>query len=211
VAEAHATVGIVSSYYLKGTTLMGGGLPYPSTFLPGRTVARLQLQHGLFFFGSPTAVLFRTEVVRQTSPFYDSTVLHADTEACYRTLREWDFGFVHEVLSFLRMQGDSRMGAVRDYAPEGLDKLIVVMKFGRDFLDSDEYRVVEHRTRNRYFRMLGECMWTRRDPAFWSYHREGLMTIGYRLRWYRIWRYILFALADLVSNPKKTLGRLAGR
>ncbi len=69
VAEADPSVGIVSSYYVKGTTVMGSGWPFPKTVLSGRTVARLQLQQGFFFFGSPTTVLFRAEVVRRHDPF----------------------------------------------------------------------------------------------------------------------------------------------
>ena len=211
VAEANPRVGMVSSYYLKGARLMAEGLPYPSTFVPGRTVARLQLQEGYFFFGTPSTVLFRAEVVRETFPFYDPAVPHADTEACYRTLKEWDFGFVHQVLSFLRTENESRMRAVRDYFPESLDKFIVVTKFGRDFLDPEEFARVYQHARKSYFRELGAATLTQRDPAFWEYHRTGLATIGYDLRRSRLWPYTLRALAEVVLNPFDLAARLTSR
>jgi glycosyltransferase involved in cell wall biosynthesis len=208
VAEAHPTVGIVSSYSLKGVTLLGHGLPYPSQFLPGRTAARTQLLENLFFFGSPTTVMFRSEVVRKVFPFYDPAVPHADTEAGYRTLKEWDFGFVHQVLSFIRTENESRMKSVRDYFPEMLDKYIVVVKFGRDFLEADEYPAVYQRIRKLYFRQLAAAALRGPNPGLWKYHREGLATIGYDLHRWKLWPYIGAELLDLVFNPKKTLGKL---
>jgi len=207
VAEAHPRVGVVGSYYLKGTEVRGGGLPYPSPILPGRDVCRLQLQTGIFVFGSPTTVLMRTDLVRETTPYYDPAAYHADTEACYRDLQRWDFGFVHQVLSFLRTDNAGRMAAVQTYFPYALDKFIVVSKYGAAYLTGDEYQLVLRRTRNAYFRLLGDALLTRREPAFWTYHREGLRTIGYELHWYGLWWYALLAVFDAVGNPKKALGR----
>lgn len=211
VAEAHPSVGIVSSYYLKGETLMGSGWPFGRSMLPGGDVARLQLREGRFFFGSPSTVMFRADVVRATTPFYDSRVPHADTEACYRTLRTWDFGFVPQVLSFLRVEPVSRMGSVRDFHPYALDKLIVVRKFGRDFLDEVEYGELEGRTRGRYFRMLAEALVDGAGPEFWRYHREGLATVGLRIDARSLGRPTLAVGIDAVLNPKKTVGRLVRR
>lgn len=211
VAEAHPSVGLVSSYYLEGTILKGFGLKYPSTFVSGHALARLQLQKGWFFFGSPTTVMYRSEVVRGTFPFYDPAVPNADTEACYRTLRDWDFGFVHQVLSFLRVEESSRMGLVQDYFPGGLSRFIVVNKFGRDFLDAGEFATALRAVNDDYLRDLGDALLTRRDPEFWSFHRAGLATIGYEIRWRRLWKYVLLALVDLCFNPKKTVGRIVRR
>jgi glycosyltransferase involved in cell wall biosynthesis len=210
VAEAHPSVGLVSSYYLKGPTVMAQGLPYPSPVVPGRDLCRLQFLEGFFFFGSPTVPLIRTEIVRRQFPFYDSTSLHADTESCYRVLREWDFGFVHQVLSFLRVDNASRMGTVRDFAPHDLDKLIVVTKFGHDYLDPQEFRLVYRLARNRYYGILAHALLRGRSKAFWDYHRAGLATIEHRLQRLRLAKHVLLELVDLALNPKMTAGRVWG-
>lgn len=210
IAEAHPRVGLVGSYYLKGTKILGWGLPYPSPAVPGRTLCRLQLLDDLYFMGSPTSLLMRAEVARAHFPFFASDVLHADTEACYRTLREWDFGFVHQVLSFLRTDDASRMGAVRDFMPHYLDKYIILTNYGSDFLSAEELAATMRRQHHVYFRMLGEAVITGRPPEFWAYHRRGLATIGYDLRWHRLWKYILMSLAEFVFNPLNTLLRLRG-
>jgi len=210
VAEAHPKVGVVGSYYLKGTTLMGGGLPYPSPRIDGRALCRRHLLEGLFLFGSPTALLWRAEVVRARHPFYEGGRYHADTEACYRTLKDWDFGFVHQVLSFLRTDNPSRMARVRDFGPSYLDKLIILTRFGPDFLSPTELDQALRHQWHRYYELLGEAALTLRPREFWDYHREGLATIGHRLAWYqpRLWLYTLLALADAVLNPLKTALRL---
>jgi glycosyltransferase involved in cell wall biosynthesis len=208
VAEKHPTVGLVGSYYLKGTTLMAQGLPYPSPMVSGRELCRLQLLKGMFFFGSPTVLLFRSVIIRRQYPFYDSKSLHADTEACYRVMREWDFGFAHQVLSYLRTDNAGRMGAVLDFAPHELDKFIVVTKYGHNYLDSDEFEAVHRRVRDRYYDVLGSALLTGQPKAFWDYHRAGLATIEHRLERYRLFRRVLLQLANLVLNPKMTAGRV---
>lgn len=211
VAEAHPAVGIVSSYYLKGTQLMGTGMPHPSPRISGRDVCRLQLLDSLFFFGSPTTVMFRSDIVRSVFPFYDAAAPHADTEACYRTLRSCDFGFVHQVLSYLRVEEGSRMGALRDYFAARLDRHIIIEKFGRDYLSPEEFESLRTRERTIYFRRLSEVLVYRRVPGLWDYHRKGLATIGYDLRWYKLWRQLLWVFADLALNPLHTIERITQR
>ena len=100
--EQSESIGLVSSYDLKGTTVRGSGSPYPTTLLPGKELAQLYLRDGVFVFGSPTTVMYRSSIVRDSQPFYDDSLLHEDTEKCMQIMESWDFGFVHQVLSFLR-------------------------------------------------------------------------------------------------------------
>ena len=94
VAADNPTVGIVGAYYLAGRNVQGDGLPFPSFVTSGRLVCRMQLMEGYFFFGTPTSILIRSDIIRNNMPFYDVSALHADTEACYRVLKDHDFGFV---------------------------------------------------------------------------------------------------------------------
>ena len=211
LAEAHPSIGLVSSYWLKGAELMGQGLPVSQTFMPGRDAARFQLQSEAHLLGSATTVLFRADVVRGTHPFYDPAVPHADTEACYRTLRTTDFGFVHQVLSYLRVAAESRMGSVEAYHPWLMDRFIIIRKYGPDFLAHDEYDAVYSRWRERYFRWLGRVTITQRDPSLWEYHRAGLATVGYDLRRRRLWKYALLALAGILGHPWESAALLRRR
>ena len=71
VAEAHPKVGIVSAYELEGDHITLGGLPYPSPEVPGREICRLFFLKYRHFFGTPTSLLMRSELVRSRNPFYD--------------------------------------------------------------------------------------------------------------------------------------------
>src|SRR4029450_3919017 len=78
------------------------GLPYPSTVVPGKQLSRAMMLGGPRVFGSASALMYRAEYVRRRPAFFDESDFHADVAACYDVLREADFGFVHQVLTFTR-------------------------------------------------------------------------------------------------------------
>ena len=102
VAESSATVGVVGSYSLAGMWVRCDGLPYPSTVVPGRELCASTLRGELYPFWSPSSLLIRSDVVRKRRPFYSEQYTHGDVEAMYEVLQEWDFGFAHQVLTYIR-------------------------------------------------------------------------------------------------------------
>src|SRR5688572_21713944 len=63
LAEQQPTAGIVSSYYLWGTQLRGGGFDHRTTLFPGREAVRQTILERLQYTGSQTVVLYRADVV----------------------------------------------------------------------------------------------------------------------------------------------------
>jgi glycosyltransferase involved in cell wall biosynthesis len=208
VAEANPSVGLVSSYQLWGNAVHGNGLFHNQHILSGRDVCRMQLLKGFFLFGSPTALLVRSEIVRTRHPFYSQVSLHEDTDACYEILQAWDFAFVHNVLSYIRIDNKSISSAVRDYNPDLLDWYIQRRKYGPIFLSVEEYNDTLRWTERNYFRYLAQSVFERRGREFWEYHRKGLATIGVRLSLTRLWKHVCWELIDILCNPKKTTGRI---
>jgi glycosyltransferase involved in cell wall biosynthesis len=208
LAEENPSVGLVSSYQLAGTRVMGDGLPFPSTVVPGREVCRLQLLDGLFFFGSPTAVLMRAKVVKKRAPFYQESALHADTDACYAILADWDFGFVHQVLTFYRTDNNGISSSIRNLNPHHLDKFISLLTHGRKFLTESEFEKFLRWFKSDYFNTLARGLFYPNGWRQFRYHQDGLKTIGYDLTLFRLSPYILSQLVDLALNPKKTAGEL---
>jgi len=209
VAEAHPRVGIVSSYQLQGTEIAGDGLPFPSTVTSGRDLCRRQLLQGSYFFGSATALLYRGDVVRARKPFFDERVLHQDADAAYSILREWDFGFVHEVLTFYRTDNEGVSAAARSFNPNALDRFIVLLTHGREFLDAKEFETCFAETRTRYFRYLGRGLFFPDGWRQYRYHGGVLKNdAGFELTLRELAPYILMELVDLLLNPKKTVGQL---
>lgn len=176
--EHSESIGLVSSYCLKGKTIRAFEFPYPTPFLRGRDLAQLYLRTGAFVFGSPSAVMYRSSLVRSQQPFYDESLLHEDTEKCMQILQQWDFGFVYQVLSFLRMENESVSSRVRDFQPQSLDWYIITQRYAGVFLDTGEAAALKKESRQEYYRMLAHQALRRRDPAFWQYHKAGLKTLG---------------------------------
>jgi len=206
--EQHETIGLVSSYDLKGNTLRGSRYPYSTPFLSGKEMARLCLRKGIYVFGSPSTVMYRSCLVRGPNPFYREDLLHEDTEKCMEILERWDFGFVHQVLSFLRADNESITHSNRHYRPQMLDRYILVQRFASVFLDAAEAAALKRGTRRAYYDMLAEAAVCLRGRQFWQYHKNGLKTVGESLdRPYlllRVGRQILWMLA----NPGTSMQRM---
>jgi glycosyltransferase involved in cell wall biosynthesis len=211
LAEAHPEVTIVSSYDVKGADVRGAGLPPSRRVISGREAVRLYLLEGVYMFGSPTTLLFRADVVRGRKPFYAAERFHEDTEAVIEILRDTSFGFVPQVLSFSRVHDKSITGTVRSYDPNPLDRLILVKRYGKDFLDAAEYARCLEIAETRYYRCLGRAALARRHEGYWDYHRRGLATIGETLDRARVARGALPIVVDWAVTPKKVLRALRER
>jgi hypothetical protein len=176
VAERHPTVGVVSSYHLHGKRLGHGGvIPYTNEVVPGRQVIRTKLLDDEYVIGSPSQLLYRADLVRRTNPFFDESIWHSDIHATFRTLLEYDLGFVHQVLTYTRLHPEaltSRSLRLNTYLAGDLQFLI---QFGRKVLSPDVYRTTVRTWLRRYawFLMKQYVNPVRfRDPEFHIYHRD---------------------------------------
>jgi len=178
LAEAHPSIGVVSAYRMFGTEVQPSGLAHTRTFLTGRDACRVVLKDGVYLFGSPSTVMFRADLVRGRDPFYAEGRLFEDAEVCFDLLADHDFGFVHQVLSFTRIENDSLWGGMRAYNGWLLSKRNQVAQFGRQFLEPHELDEVWRERDRRYRMFLAEAWLARRDEGFWKFHRKGLATVG---------------------------------
>lgn len=206
--ERSESIGLVSSYYLKGDTVRGSGFPISATVLPGKEMARFYLRSGVFVFGSPTTVMYRSSVVRRQSPFYDESLLHEDTEKCLQLLEQWDFGFVHQILSFLRVGNESISSAVRDLQPDALDWYVIAQRYASRFLEPDAAFALKRESRHGYYEVLARAALHFRESAFWRYHEAGLKTLNESLDRSYLTLQIAKRLLWMVVNPGETLARL---
>lgn len=107
VAEKYSSVGVVSSYRLDDKRVGLNGLPHNKTFNSGKEIARDHLLNGSYYFGSPSSLLIRSELIRKREKVYVESHQGTDTGACLDLLKESDFGFVHQVLTFTRRHEES--------------------------------------------------------------------------------------------------------
>jgi glycosyltransferase involved in cell wall biosynthesis len=205
LTEAHPSVGIVSAYELEGDHASLGGLPYPSPEVSGREVCRLYFLNYTLLFGTPTSLLMRSDLVRSRNPFYEER--HApfeDFHVCFDALRTWNFGFVHQVLTYSRRDNESMLARIRPFQFELFSRLSTIVVHGRDFLSNEEYEPCFKLAERNYFYFLGWSAIQGKYAKFWEFHRERLASIGYSLNFSFISKWILIVLLDHIGNPKRT-------
>lgn len=209
VAEAHPTVGIVGAYRLLEDVVTLDGLPVTGVCFSGKEIGRLALLGELYVFGSPTSLLLRSDIVRVRPEFYTSREPWTDVDVCYEILKRWDFGFVHQVLTFTRRHGASGTAASARFGAPMLGRLALLRRHGRDFLTEEEWHRRTHEILARYGRFLLRSLVTGREKAFWEYHARALAAAGYPLRLRRLLlREAGTVLLDLLRSPISMTGRM---
>lgn len=202
VGEAHPNVAMIAGYELKGRNVFGCGLYPTQTVMPGRDACRAYLLDGICMFGSPNAVMYRADLVRERHRFYDESHLHADTELAFDLLEGRDFGIVHQVLSYSRIEDGSISGSVSRYTPDALDLLIVATRHGRKYLSEDEYRATVRRAESWVYGAMARNLirgvqgGSRADYV--RYQTKGLSTIGQPIRPKRVVLHLAAAIASPV-------------
>ena len=209
VAEANPSIGIVGAYRLDGIKVNLDGLPYPSPVVPGRQICRKLLLEGIDLFGSPTSILFRSDVIRRRKEFFDesSFSVHVDTAACYDVLQSADFGFVHQVLTYTRRHSEAETSHSVKINTYISGALLCLRKYGPFYLSCEEYEERLERLLNSYYRFLGEAVFQMRDKQFWEYHSNALRTLGCPLSTSRLLKATFWESANLIRHPVDTFRR----
>jgi len=215
LAQIHPTIGMVGSYQLSGGAekwyLRTYGLPYHSTVIPGREIGRKQLLGQLDVLGNPTSNLYRSDLVRRSASFYPNPSAEADVSACFEILRETDFGFVHQVLSYERLH-EVRMTTTSESINAYLSsKLSDLLHYGPTYLTSQELQGRARDLLKQYYHFLAIAAVNFRDQRFWNYHRRRLKELGYPLDILKLVTAISTKIFDLVLNPKCTVERALRR
>jgi hypothetical protein len=209
VAEEHPSVGVVGAYGVQGCEVMWTGLPYPGNMVSGRAVCRELFLRGLYVFGTSTSVLYRADIVRARDPFYNESNLHADLEACVVLLKDSDFGFVHQILTFKRLRPGSLGTITEDIHTLIAGHLHSLVTHGRDFLTGQEFESCLHRSVSEYYNFLAvSLIGGRRDKKFWDYHKRKLTEVGVGLSYLHLAGATLARLCRAVLNPYETVRKL---
>jgi glycosyltransferase involved in cell wall biosynthesis len=212
VAESGDNVGLVSAFSLYDDYPAHGGLPLAQgPVYPGHEAGRAQLL-GKTLFGSPTCVMYRSDVVRSRRPFFSATTHHyEDAETCFEILRDHDFGFVPQVLSFNRRDNDSIWTRLELFGPRLLHRVLFLYKFGEVFLSREELSREITEAEDWYYRFLARGAWRGHGKDFWNFHSQGLATIKKELSYRRVAGEMFLVLVNALLNPKRTIEARAER
>ena len=193
VAETDSSIAIVSAYRMNGNTVDLDGLPYRSTKISGNEICRKFFIENFWVFGPPSARLIRSEEIRKRKNFYNEEFLHSDTEICLEILKDMDFGFVHQVLTFTRLHEEQETANADFFNSYQPGKLHFLKEFGCYYLNEKEYNWYLEKELKKYYRFLGQyfiLFWIKnRNPRrheFFRYHQNSLKSFGYSIKPHRL-------------------------
>lgn len=211
VAESYPTVGIVGSYRLDETKVNLDGLLYPSTFIDGKSVAKKFFLDGNYVFGSPSSLLIRSDLIRKKEKFYDVSTLHGDTLACLDVLRESDFGFVHQVLTFTRRHNESATSFIRKYETYKLGKFKALVTYGKYFLSGSEYETSMKLFITSYYHFLARKLLELKNPDFFRFHKTEMEKLGYHFSYIKFLRSLSWQLLNFRESLSLVIRNIKNR
>ncbi len=211
VADSDPQIGIVGGYYLKGLELMGSGVAYDTCVLSGREVCRIHLLKNVYLLGTPTTLLFRAESLLGATPVFRPGLFYDDVDLCFRVLRRWDFGFVHQIVAFLRVDNGGLMTRYEnlDFVPAR--QRLLTEHYGADCLTPEELQHARRSWERIYRRYLGRALVVGRGRAYWEFHAGVFHLLGRKLRSTELFWPATRAFLDLALNPKSTCESIARR
>lgn len=213
-AEANPAAGIIGSYQLSGASIRWQGFKYPQTLFHGRELCRRIFLAGDrdFGFGTPTSILYRADLVRANPEFYPNPSPHSDTSACFHVLRECDFGFVYQVLSFEKTHPATqsyRSAQMNRYSSAYLNDL---KEYGPFYLSHEELDRKKKEVLEDYYRYLAiNWLVGFKDKEFWQYHKARLQELGYPLSRTSLIRAAGAAALHEIRSPAQAIKKLWGR
>jgi len=198
VAEKYPSVGIVGAYRIDEDRVTLDELPFPTDFVSGKDICRQNLTGGTDMFGSPSSILLRSDLIHHRERFYNEDNIHADTEVCFELLQDSNFGFVQQVLTYTRRHNESVNSFFHRIQTRRVHRLVRLLKYGRDVLSEEEFRIHLSRMEQTYYAFLGRAVissFTRgvKWKEFWAFHRDALSTVGYTISKPRVAAYIALA------------------
>jgi hypothetical protein len=176
-------------------------VPPAVSVMSGRDAGRLGLLHGIHVLGTPTSVLYRTDLLRMRDGFFPHNRSHADTSACYESFQYCDFGFLHEVLSVERVHPQQWTAEMDELDAGSVAYLEVLLRYGPLYLTAAEFAARKEEVFNGYYRGLGGCLLKLKGRKFWKFHRSRLREIGCQLDWTQIAKGTINEIVTEAKDP----------
>jgi glycosyltransferase involved in cell wall biosynthesis len=210
LAEQHPGVAIVGSCYIAGRDIGGHGLPFDRQVFSGREACRTRLLAGGTYFGSPSSLLYRADVVRSRQPFFTPGETNADTTACFEILRGADFGLVPQILANLRRGNSSIWERLQSLGAASFLNYALVERYGADYLSREELNDRSAALHAIHLRWLADALLKSPSREVWIFQRACYASLNRPFPTARIALHCIDAILERLLNPRRTLeGSLA--
>ena len=212
LAAQNPTVAIVGSYTLNGMEVVRAGLPADISVFRGPDLCRSWLLRTIGHpFVTPSTVLYRSDLVRAKGAFFNEASLAADQEVVLEILADHDFGFVHQILTYLRPRDESMTSfssRMNTYLSANLYELEI---YGPKHLNEKEMRERTKDCLHNYYRYLAKQLYNSRDAVFWRYHRDRLASLKYPLNHLKLLAFGVLEGVSFLFEPRRILRRMTTR
>lgn len=149
IAERDDGVSVVGCQ-CRNIGILGWELPRDRTVFPGTFIVRAYLRRETMVL-SGTHFLFRTAILRECWPPYDTTLTSGDNVCAIKAALRGRFGFVHEMLAEFRHHAEGHSLKVAARKGDHLFEWLVVLdRYGQQVMTNSEYRKCR-RLYRRYF------------------------------------------------------------
>ena len=209
LAEENPKVGVVGSYRVLGRSPSPvPAVPLSCAVVPGDEVVRATLRAEYSLFGSPSSVMIRSDLVRSRDEFYDEDFLHSDKFVCLELMRDHDFGFVHEMLTYTRLHDESQTTELDEVGSRALENLFMLKRLGPEYLPAAEAAQRIRKAEERCCRFVARKLLTLEGTDSLQFYRERLRRHGYSFSYGRLAAAALMGLSSNLLKPSILVGRL---
>jgi len=207
LGEKHPSAAVIGAYVVSSRGVTLAGLPVGKSIFSGYDVCRSHLFGGPEVMGAPSAVLYRSQVIRKREDFFPGTAPSADAAVYYEILRDWDFGFVHQILSFERVHDEALSGGQRQLHAFLLDKIAFLKRYAGAYGTLEEQSERFRQLMNEYYGTLATALVHRYPRSYWDYHQKRLSEVGLSIEGSRLARALVTKALNLILNPKRPYAR----
>jgi glycosyltransferase involved in cell wall biosynthesis len=208
-AAAHPSVGMVNSYELAGKHITHVGLEYERNVVSGRDICRETMLGYHHVIGSPSSILYTADLIRRSSAFYPNSSPHADVSAVFKWLHDYDFGFVHQVLSYARIRSTSQTSRSLKLGLRKLSIVSDIIHYGRLYLTPEEYDVRFADALDGYYSWLVKRIYEHRgDKEFWDLQEAGLRDLGLKFSHAKLYKTAALRTFEELGSPQTALKKV---
>ena len=174
--------------------------------MSGADIARSTLLGEFYLFWSPTSLLISSKYIRDHMPYYHESRLDADISALFTIFQQYDFGFVHQILTYVRSHEDSMTSRDRKHTQtQLLSHIYLLLKYGPIYLKLNELSKQKIFLFSEYYKKLTFAVFEFKEKEFWKKQKVQLDELGYKINYFKL---VFMCLSFMFVHPISTMRKL---
>jgi hypothetical protein len=124
-------------------------------------------------------------------------------------LRNYDFGVVHEILTYTRIHKGSQTELVSKNNKTNLIEYIgMLKKHGLTYLSTDECKTLIKKNIRRYYISIAKNIFQLQKKEFRTYQMKLLKKMGFSFSIWKLTYYFALVVTEEIFNPKRAISHI---